>query len=250
MRNIIALCSAVGLAIAGFVVGRLTAPESKIPDTYFDMAVASPEFREKLKDPEFIKTLSRLEFSEPELLTNSLDRKVLPEGVPKFPMGALYEVTEDFDWPDIELASSTALADAKSGWTVINLWATWCAPCVKELPDIDLASLAYADVGVTLLTLNADALERDTEAVVQDTFDKRGVQHLDVLVATGSQIKTVLAAFGMSKGTTQIPTNIIYAPDGTPFALFTGGPLGDEAVWNTPEMVAFFAALAKTEPQP
>jgi thiol-disulfide isomerase/thioredoxin len=43
-------------------------------------------------------------------------------------------LTEEFDDPD---GKPVKLADFKGKPVLVNLWATWCAPCVKELPTLD-----------------------------------------------------------------------------------------------------------------
>ena len=46
--------------------------------------------------------------------------------------------------PDVELRDAddepATLADAKGRPVLVNIWATWCAPCVKELPTLEAVS--------------------------------------------------------------------------------------------------------------
>lgn len=39
---------------------------------------------------------------------------------------------------------------------VLNFWATWCAPCLEELPSLDAFARKYADKGVTVLAVSVD----------------------------------------------------------------------------------------------
>jgi thiol-disulfide isomerase/thioredoxin len=53
--------------------------------------------------------------------------------------------------------------------TVINLWATWCVPCVKEMPQLDRLRAALEKNGVDLIGLNVDA---ESDARVQQFLKK------------------------------------------------------------------------------
>jgi thiol-disulfide isomerase/thioredoxin len=46
------------------------------------------------------------------------------------------------------------LSELKGKVVLVNLWATWCPPCRKELPAIDRLQKAYADRGLVVVTLS------------------------------------------------------------------------------------------------
>lgn len=51
-----------------------------------------------------------------------------------------------------------ALADYRGGPLVVNYWATWCAPCVEEMPDLQALASAWADrVAVVGINVRDDA---------------------------------------------------------------------------------------------
>lgn len=53
-------------------------------------------------------------------------------------------------------ALSNIIKDRKGKVLFINVWATWCAPCIEEFPDIVRVSEHYKDKDVDFLSLNVD----------------------------------------------------------------------------------------------
>lgn len=45
-------------------------------------------------------------------------------------------------------------------WVVLNVWATWCAPCIKEMPELEALSRARPDVVVLGLAADGDNVEK------------------------------------------------------------------------------------------
>jgi thiol-disulfide isomerase/thioredoxin len=56
------------------------------------------------------------------------------------------------------------IAAPGNGVKVINFWATWCAPCVKEMPQFEKIAKERDDVNVTLVSLDLD-MDPDAEKV-------------------------------------------------------------------------------------
>lgn len=52
------------------------------------------------------------------------------------------------------------LQELRGQVVLVNLWATWCPPCRKEMPDLNRLQEAYRDRGVVVLTVSDE--ERDT----------------------------------------------------------------------------------------
>lgn len=45
-------------------------------------------------------------------------------------------------------------------WIVLNVWATWCAPCIKEMPELEALSHARGDIVVLGLAADGDSLPK------------------------------------------------------------------------------------------
>ncbi len=61
---------------------------------------------------------------------------------------------------------------AKDNLTVINLWATWCAPCIEEMPYLNSLKQKYSNTEVQFISLSIDDdLEALKKFIQSDTFD-------------------------------------------------------------------------------
>jgi thiol-disulfide isomerase/thioredoxin len=62
---------------------------------------------------------------------------------------------------------------------VLNLWATWCTPCVAEMPMLDRLQQQLEDAGVVVVALSLDA---GGPAAVKAFYQEHGIKHLGVYV--------------------------------------------------------------------
>lgn len=61
-----------------------------------------------------------------------------------------------------------SLADSRGDITVVNAWATWCAPCRSEMPEFAQVAREFEDKGVTFIGLN---VQDDVGAAQEFTAD-------------------------------------------------------------------------------
>ena len=67
---------------------------------------------------------------------------------------------------------------------VVNFWATWCIPCLQELPELDLLQERYADRGLVVLAVSMDDPEK-LEDRVRPFFTKRAPGLVSYLASAG-----------------------------------------------------------------
>jgi thiol-disulfide isomerase/thioredoxin len=127
------------------------------------------------------------------------------------------------------LDGSDASYDAFKGKVVlINFWATWCIPCVKEMPSLNKLATTIGKDRFAVMALSLDGptrakvapFIRDKELAALDVYldDKRAAYgKLDILV---------------------LPTSVLVDKQGREV-----GRLAGDAAWDTPEAVALIRHL-------
>jgi thiol-disulfide isomerase/thioredoxin len=106
-----------------------------------------------------------------------------------------------------------SLADRRGKWVVVNFWATWCTPCLKEIPELDAFDKAREDVEV--IGLAYEEIERpDMEAFLKEHAFSYPIALVDVYKG--------LPDFPIPKG---LPMTYVIAPDGKVAKQFLG-PVG------------------------
>jgi thiol-disulfide isomerase/thioredoxin len=107
--------------------------------------------------------------------------------------------------PDITLRNANGetvqLADYRGGPLVINLWATWCPPCRREMPVLENAQKQRPDV--TFLFVN----QAESMQSVSTYLATQGLNLDNVLFDASGRL-------GQAVGSMALPTTLFYQPDG------------------------------------
>lgn len=94
-----------------------------------------------------------------------------------------------------------SLAENRGRTVVVNLWATWCGPCVEELPDFDRLAREHPEIAV--LALHSDLVTEDVAAWCAPFGFA-----MPVAVAENGALPELLG------GGTVLPRTVIVSPDG------------------------------------
>lgn len=122
-----------------------------------------------------------------------------------------------------ERGRDLTLADFRGRVLLLNVWATWCVPCRKEMPTLDRlqARLGGKDFLVMALSIDRKGIE-----AVRGFYNEVGVKNLAIYADPSGKGSHALAIPG-------VPTTLLIDRDGREVARKMG-----EAQWDSPEMVS------------
>ena len=121
------------------------------------------------------------------------------------------------------------VAGLKDQVVVVNLWATWCAPCVKEMPTLARLQAEYAGKPVKVLAISLDKGDEDIAKAKAFMADKPPL---------GFYHGAYSLAFSITPAAEGLPTTLIYDRNGHEQARLSGG-----ADWSTPDAKAVVDSL-------
>ncbi len=137
--------------------------------------------------------------------------------------------------PFIEgLDTARTIADYRGRAVVLNFWATWCAPCVREMPSLDRLQAMVSGEGIEVLTLSED---RGGAPVIERFYKKLGIRNLPVLVDKRGEVLRKLRVRGL-------PTTLLIDAQGNEVGRVVG-----PTEWDSPEAIALVRGCLGPLPQ-
>jgi thiol-disulfide isomerase/thioredoxin len=127
-------------------------------------------------------------------------------------------------------------SDFRGKVVLLNLWATWCAPCRREMPTLDRLQAMLGGPAFEVVALSVD---REGIPAVASFYEELGLEALAIYVDSSTTAMHALGALGL-------PSTLLLDPDGNEVGRLLG-----PAEWDSPEMVAFMRAyLERSKPSP
>lgn len=136
---------------------------------------------------------------------------LLSKGEAKIAVG---DPAPDRELPVLAGKGRGSIADYRGDWVLVNLWASWCAPCRQEAPELERFSRRFRERGLTVLGID-----------VQDNSDD-ALAFLREYRLTYPQLRSVGDERSAAFGSTGVPENFLVDPRGR-LALIWRGPVDE-----------------------
>ena len=139
------------------------------------------------------------------------------------------EPAPNFTLPDLD-GKMVSLTDYKGKVVLLNIWATWCPPCVEEMPSMEKLHQALKNESFEILAVSIDS----TGSQVVAPFMKKHKLSFHTLTDTKGTIKNLFQ-------TTGVPESLIIDKNGNIVEKIIG-----PRDWNSPDAIRFFQNLIQS----
>jgi peroxiredoxin len=116
---------------------------------------------------------------------------------------------------------------------ILNFWASWCAPCVQEIPSLNQIQKMFASQGLVVLGVNVDSKEE---------LYRKMLQRFQVTFQT---VRDPQENINYQYGTYKVPESYIIDRNGKVLQKYAGLPdvNGEWKVWTDPQIVSYVRSL-------
>jgi len=123
------------------------------------------------------------------------------------------------------------LADFRGRTVLLNLWATWCVPCRKEMPALDALQAKLGDETFEVVAINIDTRNLDKPKA---WLEEAGIRKLGYYADSSAKVFQDLKAAGKAFG---MPTTLLIDPQGCEL-----GTLAGPAEWASDDAIKLVSA--------
>ena len=209
MKPVIYITAAILASIAGYLAVYVNAPGTKTPEIAQKASSTKPQAasqKEETSKQETQKTKK----------TNEIPVQNTLKGLNKGEMATFVIKQKPLEIPGFEFqdkeGSTKTLADWSGKVVLLNLWATWCAPCREEMPYLDELKHKLGGDNFDVVTISID---RGGISKPQRFFDEIKIKNLALYHDKTSRLGSKLRAFGM-------PTTILINKEGKEIGRLVG----------------------------
>ncbi|AXI47788.1 thioredoxin [Sulfitobacter sp. SK012] len=151
-------------------------------------------------------------------------KKLVVHDTPKSTSNAAFELADD--------AGNATLEDWQGKYVLVNFWATWCAPCRKEMPHLSALQKEFGGKNFEVLTI---ATGRNSPEGIKKFFAKAGIENLPRHQDPKQSLASQMGIFGL-------PITVLIDPEGREIARLRG-----DADWHSDNARAIIKALVEGE---
>jgi thiol-disulfide isomerase/thioredoxin len=137
--------------------------------------------------------------------------------------------------PDLAFQDASGKPLTLENWrgrtVLLNLWATWCVPCRKEMPSLDALQAELGGPDFEVVTVNIDTRDPEKPKTwLKEVGVSKLAYYADPAAKTFQDLKAVGRAFGM-------PTTLLIGPQGCEI-----GTIAGPAEWASDDAIALIKA--------
>ena len=163
---------------------------------------------------------SKYEATSKDIIKGELRKFIFSDGTKTLPNPIVLDIDENV----VEIGSNNDIL-------VINFWATWCAPCKKEMPSLNNLAKNMQHDDVRIITV---ASGRNSKDAIEAFFSDSDLVNL-------KKFRDPKGKLAMSYGVTALPTTVVVDPSGKEIGRIIG-----DIDWDTENIRSFFRNLQKT----
>ena len=152
-----------------------------------------------------------------------LDKMRLIEGTPLAPAVTFYDAE----------GKALSLNDFRGRYVLVNLWATWCGPCINELPSLVRLQAQLPQDRITVLPLD---LEKHDAQKVAEFLERTKIEGLPIFIDRDFAAMRGFAA-------NELPLTILIDSEGREIARAAG-----EQKWDHADSIAYLKAVSAPPP--